>query len=106
MCSDQHIKHWTPHGFPSTSRLLLDYRVKQYTHKTHRLKMLSTDKVQKPEILSRKHNSVKKYEIAKKKNYSSVSINVCRQDFGRPSYVRSLLTPLAVPKSFTLNLFW
>ena len=25
MCSDEHVKYWMPRGFPSTSRLLLDY---------------------------------------------------------------------------------
>ena len=33
MCSDQHVKYWIPRGFPSTRSLLLDYHVKQYTHK-------------------------------------------------------------------------
>ena len=32
MCSDQHVKYRMPRGFPSTSSLLLDYHVKQYTH--------------------------------------------------------------------------
>ena len=32
MCSDQHVKYQMPRGFPSTSSLLLDYHVKQYTH--------------------------------------------------------------------------
>ena len=32
MCSDQHVKYWMPRGFPLTRCLLLDYRVKQYTH--------------------------------------------------------------------------
>ena len=35
MCSDQHVKYWMPRGFPSTSSLLLDYHVKQYTHTPH-----------------------------------------------------------------------
>ena len=30
MCSDQHVKYRTPRGFPLTSSLLFDYRVKQY----------------------------------------------------------------------------
>ena len=25
LCSDQHVKHWMPRGFPLTSSLLLDY---------------------------------------------------------------------------------
>ena len=32
MCSDQNVKYWIPRGFPTTSSLLLDYHVKQYTH--------------------------------------------------------------------------
>ena len=31
MCSDQHVKYRIPHEFPSTSSLLLNYHVKQYT---------------------------------------------------------------------------
>ena len=30
MCFDHHVKYWIPHGFPITSSLLLDYRVKQH----------------------------------------------------------------------------
>ena len=44
MCSDQHVKYWMPCGFPSTSSLLLNYHVKQYTHtpKKHQLFTFST----------------------------------------------------------------
>ena len=34
ICSDRHVKYLVPCGFHLTSRLLLDYHVKQYIH-TH-----------------------------------------------------------------------
>ena len=34
MCSKKNLKYWIPLGFPSTSSLLMDYQVNQYTH-TH-----------------------------------------------------------------------